>query len=68
MSDAKKITVEVPASLLREAQAVSGEGISETVRRGLQLLAASRAYAKARALRGKVKFEKSAAELREDRE
>ena len=68
MNDAKKITVDVSTLLLKEAQAVTGEGISETVRRGLQLLAASRAYAKAKTLRGKVKFAKSAGELREDRE
>ena len=32
MTTAKKITVDVPEELLREAQAQTGEGISETVR------------------------------------
>ena len=68
MSEAKKITVDVSPELLKEAQEVTGEGISETVRRGLQLLAASRAYDLAKNLRGKVKFAKSTKQLREDRE
>jgi Arc/MetJ-type ribon-helix-helix transcriptional regulator len=66
MTTAKKITVDVPEELLREAQAQTGEGISETVRRGLQLLAASQAFKDLRALRGKVKFSKSVAELKDD--
>lgn len=66
MTTAKKITVDVPEDLLREAQAQTGEGISETVRRGLQLLAATQAFRDVRALRGRVKFSKSVAELKDD--
>jgi Arc/MetJ-type ribon-helix-helix transcriptional regulator len=66
VSVAKKITVDVPEDLLREAQAQTGEGISGTVRRGLQLLAAAQAFKEIRSLRGKVKFSKSIAELKDD--
>ena len=52
METARKITVEIPAALLEKAQEASGAGITQTVRTGLQLLAASRAYNRLRQLRG----------------
>jgi hypothetical protein len=67
MQTARKITVEVPAALLERAQQASGSGITETVRTGLQLVAASRAYTRLRQLRGKVRFKRTAAELKADR-
>lgn len=67
MSDARKITVEVPVDLLERAQRASGAGITETVRAGLQLVAASAAYARLRQLRGKVRFSRSVAALKADR-
>jgi len=67
METARKITVEVPPELLEKAQQASGAGITETVRTGLQLLAASRTYARLRQLRGKVRFTRTLAELRADR-
>jgi hypothetical protein len=63
----RKLTIEVPEDLLERATAASGLGITPTVRRGLELVAASRAYAELRRLRGKVKFSIDLAELREDR-
>jgi hypothetical protein len=63
----RKITLEVPADLLEKAQRASGAGITETVRTGLQLVAASRAYARLRQLRGEVRFSRTAAELKFDR-
>jgi hypothetical protein len=42
MAMTRKITVEVRADLLRKAQEASGSGITETVRAGLELMAASR--------------------------
>jgi hypothetical protein len=63
---AKKVTVEVPEELLDRATAVSGQGITPTIRRGLELVAASGAYAKLRRLKGKVKFSTQLAALRED--
>jgi hypothetical protein len=67
MQTARKITVEVPEELLAKAQQASGSGITQTVRAGLELIAASRAYAQLRQLRGKVRFAHTAAELKADR-
>lgn len=67
METARKITVEVPYELLERAQKASGAGITQTVRTGLQLLAASRAYDRLRELRGKVRFSRTLAELKSDR-
>lgn len=68
MKVAKKITVHVPEDLLDKAQKSTGQGITETIRLGLQLLAASHAYEQLRALKGKVKFSISIDKMREDRE
>lgn len=67
MESARKITVEVPPQLLEKAQQAIGAGITETVRAGLRLVAASRTYSQLRALQGKVHFARSAAELKADR-
>ncbi len=67
MKRARKITVEVPAELLDKAQRASGAGITQTVRAGLQLMAASEAYARLLKFRGKVRFSRSVAELKDDR-
>ncbi len=67
MDTARKITVEVPQELLEKAQRASGVGITQTVRTGLQLVAASRTYARLRRLRGKVRFSRTVAELKADR-
>jgi len=67
MQRARKITLEVPADLLERAQQASGAGITQTVRTGLELVAASRAYAQLRKLRGKVRFSRTIAELKADR-
>ena len=67
MAKARKITVEVPAELLEKAQRASGSGITQTVRAGLQLMAASEAYARLLQLRGKVRFSRSVEELKDDR-
>lgn len=67
MENARKITIEVPPELLKQAQRASGSGITQTVRTGLQLVAASQTYAQLRKLRGKVRFSRTAAELKFDR-
>jgi len=63
----RKITLELSEDLLRKAQKSTGEGVTATVRRGLELLAASTAYTELRKLRGKVKFSIKLKELRNDR-
>src|SRR5260370_8390178 len=67
MDTARKITVEVPLALLEKARRASGTGVTQTVRTGLQLLAASRTYARLRKLPGKVRFSRTLAELNADR-
>ncbi|MDX2151209.1 MAG: hypothetical protein SFV54_10785 [Bryobacteraceae bacterium] len=67
MEAARKITIEVPADLLEKAQQASGAGITQTVRTGLQLVAASGAYAKLRKMKGKVRFSRTVRELKYDR-
>jgi hypothetical protein len=59
----RKITIEVPEQLLEKAQEATGSGVTQTVRTGLQLVAASQAYARLRELRGKVRFSRTLAEL-----
>ena len=63
----RKITVELPPDLLEKAQRASGTGVTQTIRAGLQLLAASRTYARLLQLRGKVQFSRSLAKLKDDR-
>ena len=67
MANPKKVTVELPEDLLRRAQKATGEGITGTIRAGLQLVAATGAYEALRRLRGRVRFSVDWRELREDR-
>ena len=67
MERVRKITVEIQPELLDKAQRATGTGITQTVRTGLQLVAASQAYAKLRGLRGKVRFSRTSADLKVDR-
>jgi len=67
MKTARKITLEVPRELLAKAQRASGTGVTQTVRAGLQLVAASHAYTRLRKLRGKVRFSRTVRELKADR-
>ena len=64
----RKITIHVDADLLEKAQKQSGEGVTGTVRRGLELVAAGQAYRRLAALRGKVKFSIPLSTMRRDRE
>lgn len=67
VKSARKITVQLPAKLLKEAQKATHLGITSTIRQGLELLAAGNVYEELRKLRGKVKFSINLDELREDR-
>jgi hypothetical protein len=67
MEPARKITVEVPADLLERALRATGTGVTQTVRTGLRLVAASQAYARLRQWRGQVRFSRSVARLKADR-
>lgn len=50
----KRVTVNLPRDLLKDAGQVTGTGTTETIVQGLQLLARRRAYTKAMALKGKL--------------
>jgi hypothetical protein len=67
MSASRKITVEIPPELLKKAQQASGKGITQTVRAGLELIAASRAYDQLLKMRGKVRFSHTLEVLKADR-
>jgi hypothetical protein len=67
MDRTRKITVEVPEQLLKRAQKQSGEGVTETVRQGLELLAAAEAYDQLAKLRGTVEFSIDLETMRNDR-
>lgn len=64
----QKVTVHIEGDLLRRARERTGKGVTATVRQGLELVAASKAYERLWALRGKVKFSIDLKELREDRD
>jgi hypothetical protein len=68
MKPARKITVLVSSDLLDRAQKVTRAGISETVRKGLELLAVSDAYDRLLKMRGKVKFSLDSSAMRADRQ
>jgi hypothetical protein len=67
MGTQRKITVLVQSDLLVRAQKAAHAGISETIRKGLELLAASDVYDGLLKMRGKVKFSINLNELRRDR-
>jgi hypothetical protein len=67
MSETRKVTVELPADLLERAQKASHTGITQTIRTGLQLVAASETYAELLKMRGKVRFSRTLEELKADR-
>ena len=65
--DTHKITAHLPVDLLRRAQEVTGQGVTETLKRGLEELTTADAYRRLRALRGKLKFSIDLEELRRDK-
>ena len=67
MPTARKVTVEISEELLARAQKASGTGITQTIRTGLQLVAAAETYDALRRMRGKFRFSRSLAQLKSDR-
>jgi len=67
MAKEKKTTVMLPVDLLRRAQRVTGEGITPTLRKGLELVAARAAYEKALKMKGSYRSSIDLEKLREDR-
>jgi hypothetical protein len=50
----RRITANLPEALLREAQKVSAQGITETLILGLEIIARKSALGKAQDLKGKI--------------
>lgn len=63
----RKVTMELPEDLVREALEETQESLTETVRQGLQILIARRAGRGLAELRGKLDLKLDLAELRRDR-
>ncbi|HVT01862.1 MAG TPA: hypothetical protein VHL58_00630 [Thermoanaerobaculia bacterium] len=61
----RKITVEVPADVLERATA-KGEGVTDVIRKSLELRANQQAWWKLARWSGKVKWSTSLEELRKD--
>lgn len=57
METAKKITANIPAGLLKEAQKVTGQGITETLIAGLRFLRRQLAYHKFQNLKGNLNLD-----------
>ena len=64
--DFQKITANLPSELVGEALKNTGLGITETLKRGLELLNASSFYEEALSKKGKIKFGISVKSLRQD--
>ena len=67
MEQNKKVTIIISGKLLKKAQRSTNKGITETIRKGLELVAAKLTYEKLLKLQGKVKFSSSNDKLRVDR-
>lgn len=57
MEAARKITANIPGGLLREAQKVTGEGITETLIAGLRVLRRQLAYREFQNLKGNLNLD-----------
>ena len=67
MQTNRKITVELPETLVKKAMAASGQGLTPTIRKGLELVTAIQVFEGLRHWRGKYKPGISLTRLREDR-
>ena len=63
----KKVTMELPESLVKAALAETKQSLTETVRQGLEILVSRRASKTLAALRGKLDLKIDLLELRRDR-
>lgn len=57
MEKIKRITANIPEVLLKEATAITGATLTETLIQGLKLVKRAAAYEKAKALKGKLNLE-----------
>jgi hypothetical protein len=52
----RKITLLLPEDVLENALQATGQGITPTIRKGLELVARSQAFSRLRGWRGRAKF------------
>jgi hypothetical protein len=64
----RKVTVMLPEELIKKAVKASGEGLTPTLRRGLELVAAKEAYRRLLSLKGKFPLSQDYEQVRRDRE
>lgn len=64
----KRVTANLPEDLLKEAMAVTNEGITETLVQGLEMVRRSLAFRKAMDLRGKLDLSSIDLETSRERE
>ena len=62
----RKVTVLLPRDLVQRATAATRQGLTPTIRQGLEAVARAAAYDGLRQLRGKVRLSINVDELRED--
>ena len=62
----QKVTVLLPRDLLKRATRASGQGLTPTIRQGLEAVTRAEAFRGLRGLRGKVRFSINVNQLRED--
>ena len=67
MTNARRITANLPRDLLEDAMSVTRAGITETLVEGLRRVRQARAYEKALALRGKIALDVDLERSRERR-
>jgi hypothetical protein len=68
MSAERKVTIMLPEELLKRALKASGEGITPTLRKGLELVAAKETYRRLLKLKGKFDLKIDLKESRKDRD
>jgi hypothetical protein len=68
MKTDQKVTVMLPKGLIQKAMKASGEGLTPTLRRGLELVAAKEAYRRLLNLKGKFPLRQNYEQIRRDRE
>ena len=68
MKTDQKVTVMLPKGLIQKAMKASGEGLTPTLRRGLELVAAKDAYRGLLKLKGKFDLGLDYEQVRKDRE
>ena len=62
----QKVTILLPRELVKRATKATGQGLTPTIRLGLEAVARGAAYDGLRRLRGKVRLSINVEELRED--